>query len=162
MGAQGRACGRALGRRLAERAAARGWGRAVMPRSLRPAEGRGIRCRLSPYFVTLDLVPFNVHIAAMKSAAIDVTTFSEARANLKSVMDKVVEDHVPMIISRRKAEPVVMISLSEWNSWQETMYLNSTAANRKALDEAMAQADAGDLIETEFGEDGNLHPVRQD
>ena len=98
----------------------------------------------------------------MKSAAIDVTTFSEARANLKSVMDKVVEDRVPMIISRRKAEPVVMISLSEWNSWQETMYLNSTAANRKALDEAMAEADRGELIETEFGPDGNLHPIKRD
>ncbi len=95
----------------------------------------------------------------MKSAAIDVTTFSEARANLKSVMDRVVEDHIPVVISRRKAESVVMISLSEWNSWQETNYLNSTAANRKALDEAVAQADRGELIETEFGEDGNLHPI---
>lgn len=95
----------------------------------------------------------------MKSAAVDVTTFSEARANLKSVMDRVVDNHVPMIISRRKAEPVVMISLSDWNAWQETAYLNSTAANRKALDESIAQADAGDMIEVEFGPDGNLHPV---
>ncbi len=54
----------------------------------------------------------------MKSAAIDVTTFSEARANLKSVMDKVVQDHVPVIISRRRAEPVVMISLEDWNAIQ--------------------------------------------
>ena len=95
----------------------------------------------------------------MKSAAVEVKTFSEARANLKSVMDRVVEDHVPVIISRRKAEPVVMISLSEWNSWQETNYLNSTAANRQALDESIAQANAGDLIEVEFGPDGNLHPI---
>jgi antitoxin YefM len=95
----------------------------------------------------------------MKSAAIDVKTFSEARANLKSVMDQVVEDHVPVIISRRKAEPVVMMSLSDWNSWQETAYLNSTPANREALDQAMAEANAGDLIEVEFGADGLLHPV---
>lgn len=98
----------------------------------------------------------------MKSAAVDVTTFSEARANLKSVMDRVVENHLPVIISRRKAEPVVMISLSDWNAWQETAYLNSTAANRKALDESIAQADAGDLIEVAFGADGNLHPVKPD
>jgi antitoxin YefM len=96
----------------------------------------------------------------MKSGAIDVTTFSEARANLKSVMDRVVEDHVPVIIRRRKAEPVVMISLSDWNAWQETAYLNSTAANRRALDESIARADAGDLIEVEFGADRNLHPVK--
>lgn len=95
----------------------------------------------------------------MKSAAIDVKTFSEARANLKSVMDQVVEDHMPVIISRRKAEPVVMISLSDWNSWQETAYLNSTPANRAALDRAMADAEAGRGIEVEFGTDGMLHPI---
>lgn len=97
----------------------------------------------------------------MRSAAINVTTFSEARANLKAVMDQVVQDHVPVIISRRRAEPVVMMSLSDWNSWQETAYLNSTAANRAALDQAIAQADAGDVIEVEFGADGNLHPINE-
>ena len=95
----------------------------------------------------------------MKSAAIDVKTFSEARANLKSVMDRVVEDHMPVIISRRKAEPVVMMSLSDWNSLQETNYLNSTAANRAALDEAIAQLAAGDVVEVEFRADGRLHPI---
>ncbi len=95
----------------------------------------------------------------MKSAAVDVKTFSEARANLKSVMDRVVQDHIPVIISRRRAEPVVMMSLSDWNSWQETAYLNSTAANRAALDQAMEEADSGDLIEVEFGADGRLYPV---
>ena len=95
----------------------------------------------------------------MKSAAIDVKTFSDARANLKSVMDQVVQDHVPVIISRRRAEPVVMMSLSDWNSWQETAYLNSTPANRAALDLSIAEADAGDLIEVNFGADGQLRPI---
>ena len=95
----------------------------------------------------------------MKSAAIDVKTFSDARANLKSVMDKVVQDHVPVIITRRKAEPVVMISLSEWNAMQETVYVNSTAANRAALDRAMTDADSGKFIEVEFGPDGMLRPL---
>jgi antitoxin YefM len=92
----------------------------------------------------------------MKSAAVDVKTFSEARANLKAVMDSVVENCIPVIISRRKAEPVVMISLSEWNSLQETAYLNSSPANRKRLDDAIAQADAGLLIEVELGPDGEF------
>jgi antitoxin YefM len=98
----------------------------------------------------------------MKSAAIDVKTFSEARANLKALMDSVVDNCLPVIISRRKAEPVVMISLREWNSLQETAYLNSTAANRKRLDEAMAELDAGKGMEVEFAEDGVLRPVRRD
>ena len=95
----------------------------------------------------------------MTSHAIDVRTFSDARANLKAVMDQVVDDHVPVVISRRNAEPVVMLSLSDWNSLQETAYLNSTAANRRALDISMAQADAGEIIEVEFGPDGHLHPA---
>ena len=95
----------------------------------------------------------------MRSAAINVKTFSEARANLKAVMDQVVDDHMPVIISRRQAAPVVMVSLEDWNSWQEAVYLNSTAANRAALDRAMADADAGHFIEVEFGPDGMLHPI---
>ena len=94
----------------------------------------------------------------MKSAAVDVKTFSEARANLKAVMDSVVDNAIPVIISRRKAEPVVMVSLSEWNALQETAYLNSTAANRARLDESIAQAEAGDLIEVQVGPAGVLRP----
>jgi antitoxin YefM len=75
-------------------------------------------------------------------------------------MDQVVNDHVPVIIARRSAKSVVMISLEEWSAWQETNYVNSTAANRAALDASLAQADAGDLIEVEFGPDSNLHPVK--
>ena len=85
--------------------------------------------------------------SAMKSAAIDVTTYSEARQNLKAVMDRVVEDRLPVVISRRNAEPVVMISLSEWNSWQETQYLRASDANRRALDAAIAELDQGEVVE---------------
>ncbi len=97
----------------------------------------------------------------MKSAAVDVKTFSEARANLKAVMDTVTEDRMPVIISRRKAEPVVMISLSEWNSWQEMAFLRSNPENARQLSEAIAEANEGrNMIITEFGPDGNLHPVK--
>ena len=40
-----------------------------------------------------------------------------------------------------------------------TEYLNSTPANRRALDQAIAEANSGDLIEVEFGPDGMLHPI---
>jgi antitoxin YefM len=95
----------------------------------------------------------------MKSAVVDVTTFSEARANLKSVMDKVVLEHVPVIISRRNAEPVVMVSLSEWNGWQETAYLTSTAANRAALAESIAEFEGGHAVETRLEPEGAPKPA---
>ena len=55
----------------------------------------------------------------------DVVTYSEARANLKDVMDRVVEDKTEVIVTRQKAEAVVMVSLAEWNSISETLHLLS-------------------------------------
>lgn len=95
----------------------------------------------------------------MKSAAVDVRTFSEARANLKALMDTATEDGMPVIITRRKAEPVVMISLSEWNSWQETSYLRSSPENARLLNESIAQAERGDVVRVELGEDGVYRPI---
>ena len=80
----------------------------------------------------------------------NVVNFSDARANLKSVMDRVVEDHAPVIVTRQKAEAVVMMSLSDWKSMEETAYLFSTEANAKRLREAIAELDAGGGVEREL------------
>jgi antitoxin YefM len=69
--------------------------------------------------------------------------FSEARSNLKTVFDRVVEDADVTIITRRDAEDVVVMPLSEWNSWQETEYLLASPANARRLREAIARLDAG-------------------
>ena len=77
----------------------------------------------------------------------DVLTYSETRANLKSVMDRVVDDHVPVVVARRRTRSVVMVSLEDWNSIEATMHLLSTPANAKALRESIAQAEAGNVVE---------------
>lgn len=76
----------------------------------------------------------------------DVMTYSDARANLKSVMDRVVEDNVETVIARRRGESVVMVSLEYWNSIQETLYLLSTPNNARALRESIDQLEAGDVV----------------
>jgi antitoxin YefM len=73
----------------------------------------------------------------------EVLTYSEARKNLKSVMDKVVADHSEAIITRRNGEAVVMVSLSEWNSIRETEYLLSNPENAKRLRSGIEQFNAG-------------------
>ncbi|HEY0052680.1 MAG TPA: type II toxin-antitoxin system prevent-host-death family antitoxin [Caulobacteraceae bacterium] len=80
----------------------------------------------------------------------NVVNFSDARANLKDVMDRVVEDHVPVIVTRQKAEAVVMVSLADWQAMEETAYLFSTKANAARLREAVAELDAGGGIEREL------------
>lgn len=73
----------------------------------------------------------------------NVLTFSETRASLKSVMDDVCKDHTPTIVSRVNGEHVVMLSLADFNSMQETMYLLSSPANAQHLMESIAQLKAG-------------------
>ena len=50
-------------------------------------------------------------------------SFSDARANLKAVMDRAVADRAPIAITRQKSEGMVMISASEWSSIEETLDL---------------------------------------
>lgn len=69
--------------------------------------------------------------------------FSDARSNLKKVLDTVVDDCGVTIITRRDAEDVVVMSLDTWNSWRETEYLMASPANAKRLLEAIADLDAG-------------------
>ncbi len=77
----------------------------------------------------------------------DVVTYSEARANLKDVMDRVVADKTEVIVTRQKAEAVVMISLAEWNSISETLHLLSSPKNAERLRKGIRQMDAGKGVE---------------
>jgi antitoxin YefM len=75
----------------------------------------------------------------------DVLSYSDTRAKLKEVMDRVVDDHTPIVITRQKAEAVVMVSLADWNAMEETVYLLSNPTNAARLREAIRELDAGDL-----------------
>ena len=50
-------------------------------------------------------------------------TYSEARNNLATHLDRIVNDCDITIITRQKAEPAVLMSLREYESWMETMFL---------------------------------------
>ena len=80
----------------------------------------------------------------------DVVTYSDARANLKDVMDRVVADKTEVVVTRQKAEAVVMVSLSEWNSIAETMHLLSSPKNAERLRKAIRDMDAGKGVEHEL------------
>ncbi|MEO5597570.1 MAG: type II toxin-antitoxin system prevent-host-death family antitoxin [Novosphingobium sp.] len=73
----------------------------------------------------------------------DIVTYSEARNNLKSVLDKVVADSMPTVIFRQRGQSVVVMSKSDYDSMTETNYLMSNPANATRLREGMAEMDAG-------------------
>lgn len=72
---------------------------------------------------------------------VDVTTYSEARQNLAELLDRVVQNQEPVIVARKKRGSVVLVSLAEWNSLQETLHLMGTRANARALLDALDAAD---------------------
>jgi antitoxin YefM len=78
---------------------------------------------------------------------------TELRANLSAVMDQVSDDHVPVIVTRARGKPVVMVSLEDWSSMDETTYLLSSPANREALLEAIADLNAGKGVERDLIEE---------
>lgn len=73
----------------------------------------------------------------------NILTFSEARAGLKAVMDDVCTDHSPTIITRQSGEPVVMLSLADFTSIEETLYLLGSQKNASRLLASIEQLKAG-------------------
>lgn len=73
----------------------------------------------------------------------NILTFSEARAGLKAVMDDVCTDHSPTVITRQSGEAVVMLSLADFNSIEETLYLLSSPKNASRLLTSLEQLKAG-------------------
>ena len=86
----------------------------------------------------IDIVQNAVHVLTMQTV-----TYSEARENLKSVIDKVAADRAPVMITRQRGENVVMISASEWAGMEETLHLLASPANAKHLLDGIAELDAG-------------------
>ncbi|MBX3607902.1 MAG: type II toxin-antitoxin system prevent-host-death family antitoxin [Piscinibacter sp.] len=80
----------------------------------------------------------------------DVITYTEARGELKSVMDRVIHDREPVIVTRKKNEAVVMISLEEYNSINETLHLLRSPKNARRLRRAVEQLEAGSGTEREI------------
>lgn len=73
----------------------------------------------------------------------DAISYSAARANLASTMDRVCEDHEALIITRNGQQSVVMLSLEDFTALEETAYLLRSPANAKRLMGAMEQLNAG-------------------
>mgnify|MGYP001164786369 CR=1 FL=1 len=80
-------------------------------------------------------------------------SYSDLRQNLKKHLDKVCDDRAPLVVTRRNAEPVVMLSLSEYEAMEETLHLLSSPANAERLLKSMAQAEAGQLVEHEIDDE---------
>jgi antitoxin YefM len=73
----------------------------------------------------------------------DAKTLKDAKTDLEKLMDEAVENHEPVIITRDGKPPVVLVSLADWNSEQETQYLLRSPANRRRLQRSIRDANKG-------------------
>ena len=84
------------------------------------------------------------------------TTYTQARARLASLMDRVTRDRETVIIRRRNAEPVALIAADELESLSETAHLLRSPKNAERLLTALAQARRGE------GEPSTVEELRRD
>ena len=93
-------------------------------------------------FFNLDMGFKPVHDAVHMTAM----TYTAARENLASTMDRVCIDRDPVIITRKRDQAVVMLSLADYESLQETAYLLRTPANAKRLFDSIENLNAGKIV----------------
>jgi len=72
----------------------------------------------------------------------DAISYTAARANLSKTMEQVCNDHAPIIITRKRESPVVMLSLEDYQSMEETTYLLRSPENARNLLESIAELEA--------------------
>ncbi|MDR1504669.1 MAG: type II toxin-antitoxin system prevent-host-death family antitoxin [Prevotella sp.] len=73
----------------------------------------------------------------------NTASYTELRNNLKSYLDKVINDSEPLIVHRSGNESVVVISLDEYNSIKETEYIKSSPAMTERIKMAEDDLQAG-------------------
>jgi antitoxin YefM len=70
-------------------------------------------------------------------------TYTEARANLASTIKQVCRDHEPIIITRKRENAVVLLSLEDYESLTATAYLLRNPRNARRLLDAVKELDEG-------------------
>ena len=80
----------------------------------------------------------------------DAITYTRARANLATTMDRVCNDHDPIIITRNSNQSVVMLSLDDFNALEETAYLLRNPNNATRLFDSIRELEDGQGKEREL------------
>lgn len=75
-----------------------------------------------------------------------IVNYTEFRKNLAQSLNGVNEDGDIVVVSRSKGKNVVVMSLDEYNSMKETLYLTSSKANRQQLDVAIEEMNKGKFV----------------
>ncbi|HGJ5890898.1 MAG TPA: YoeB-YefM toxin-antitoxin system antitoxin YefM [Arsenophonus apicola] len=78
--------------------------------------------------------------------------YTDARQNLTSIMNEAIDDRIPILITRQKGIPCVLLSHDEYQSLEETAYLLRSPANARHLLDSIDELNAGKGIERDIQE----------
>jgi antitoxin YefM len=79
--------------------------------------------------------------------------YTAFRKNLTATIDQVNRDHIPILVTRQKGSPAVVMSLDDFKSYEETAYLMRSPKNAERLTRAIEQLEAGGAVERELIEE---------
>ena len=80
----------------------------------------------------------------------DAITYTAARQNLAKTMERVCNDHAPVIVTRKSSDSVVIMSLEDYEALEETAYLLRSPKNAQRLIESIGQLEKGEGSEKEL------------
>ena len=95
-------------------------------------------CEGEVWGIHLDMLTLDIIMSNMTAIS-----YTAARENLASTMDRVCADHTPIIITRNRDQSVVMLSLEDYEALEETAYLTRNPVNAKRLLDAIQQLETG-------------------
>lgn len=68
-----------------------------------------------------------------------VMTYTDFRSQLAGTLDRIADSHCPVLITRQNGKPAVVMSLKDFNAYEETAYLLSSRKNAERLSDAIKQ-----------------------
>ena len=77
-------------------------------------------------------------------------SYSDSRARYAEMLDTVTDDREEVIITRAGHEPVVVVSLDDYESLKETAYLLKSPANARRLLASIEQLENGEGIQRDL------------
>ena len=83
----------------------------------------------------------------------ETISYSVFRSQLALTLDKVNDDHRPVLITRQNGKPAVVISLEDYHAYEETAYLMASPVNAERLNQAIAEVKGGKIFQRELIEE---------
>lgn len=77
----------------------------------------------------------------------DAISYSAFRSQLAGTLDKVNDDHKPILITRQNGKPAVVMSLEDFQAYEETAYLMASPKNAERLNQAIKDVEEGNVVQ---------------